>query len=233
MNLIKKKKKRTADVFASDGGIKLVLSVMRKHGLVVAVQEYGIGLLSSILKANTNAVICDEFVDEEGISTVLAAMMIHPKHGPIQLYGFDVLIHLLTSKSGIGISIHKEYKRRIVEETNAVNVVTDAVNIYHKKNPKIQDRGSTLLKMLSFTYGSSSSSTPDYSAVIQSALPFIKSSSFDDTCSSTSSTADSSYNNAPSAVFSSISSHVRSSTQNMRSSTQNMRASITQKMLSL
>merc|ERR1712154_370991 len=108
---------------------------------------------------------------------------------------------------------------------------TDALNIYHKKNPKIQDRGSTLLKMLSFTYGNSSSSTPDYSAVIQSALPFIKSSSFD-TCSSTSSTADSSYN-APSAVFSSISSHVRSSTQNMRSSTQNMRASITQKMLSL
>merc|ERR1711971_7108 len=162
-------------------------------------------------------------------------MGIHPKHGPIQLYGFDVLIHLLTSsnnKNG-GSGIHKEYKRRIVEETNAVNVVTDAVNIYHRKNPKIQDRGSTLLKMLSFTYNSSS--TPDYSAVIQSALPFIKSSSFD-TCSSTSSTADSSYapsNAAASAVFSSISSHVRSSTQNMRSSTQNMRASITQKMLSL
>merc|ERR1712176_1060258 len=99
------------DVLALDGGIRLVLVVMRRHGLAVAIQEYGVGLLASILKlsstetttATSAATACREFVDEEGISTVLAAMMIHPDHAAVQACGCDVLARV--------VNLNQTYKR--------------------------------------------------------------------------------------------------------------------------
>merc|ERR1712238_635239 len=184
-----------SDFFATDGGIPLLLHVMRRHGLVMAIQEYGIGLLASILKTtittwaktkNSSAAVavCNEFVEEEGISTVLAAMMIHPKnHGAIQVHGFDVLIYLLTNENNLK-GIHrnpnsrnrnrnrKEYKRRILEETNTVQVVNDAM-LHHPTNKGIQQRGSTLLKMLSSSSSSTSTMPTKMPKLLPTSLPQI------------------------------------------------------------
>ena len=179
----KQRNRHTVDVFASDGGIRLGLYVMRKHGLVVAVQEYGIGLVASIMKSNPQSMCHKEFMDEEGINTILAAMMIHPKHGPIQLHAIDVLIYLLNSgtsnnqdsiMNNLGstmtrIFVNPEYKRLIVDETNAVQIITDAIAL-HKSNTMIQNRGSTLLQLLSQTSSARASATSALSSSITSTL---------------------------------------------------------------
>ena len=183
-----KQQEQQQDVFASDGGIKLVLHVMRRHGLAVAIQEYGVGLLASILKEtmmtmpttisdalsssssmtnkkkNANIAVSNEFINEEGISTVLAAMMIHPDHGAIQVHGCDVLIYLLKVNNG-----NNKYKQFILDETNAVRVINDARS-YHKTNKGVQSRASVLLKTLL-----SSSSSPSISTAATTATSILSS----------------------------------------------------------
>jgi hypothetical protein len=146
------------DILASDGGIRLVLAVMRRHGLAVAIQEYGVGLLSGILKsAISSHAIRREFVDEEGISTVLAAMMIHPDHAAVQSHGCDVLIQLMAIDKHPMENGYSEtatfaayYKKCILEETNAVAVVQDSMERF-RTNKGVQHFGSALLQELSTT----------------------------------------------------------------------------------
>jgi len=147
-----------SDILASDGGIRLVLAVMRRHGLAVAIQEYGVGLLAGILKTAINSdAIRREFVDEEGISTVLAAMMIHPEHAAVQSHGCDVQIQLMAidkhpMENGYSESatFAAYYKKCIMEETNAVAVVQDSMKRF-RSNKGVQHFGSALLKELSTT----------------------------------------------------------------------------------
>merc|ERR1712021_106053 len=147
-----------ADILVSDGGIRLVLAVMRRHGLAVAIQEYGVGLLAGILLSaiRHNAIRC-EFVDEEGISTVLAAMMIHPDHAAVQSHGCDVLIQLIAidkhpMEDGYSetAAIAMHYKNIILEETNAVVVVQDSMERF-RSHKGVQHFGSVLLQQLSRT----------------------------------------------------------------------------------
>jgi hypothetical protein len=136
----------------------LVLAVMRRHGLAVAIQEYGVGLLSGILKsAISSHAIRREFVDEEGISTVLAAMMIHPDHAAVQSHGCDVLIQLMAIDKHPMENGYSEtatfaayYKKCILEETNAVAVVQDSMERF-RTNKGVQHFGSALLQELSTT----------------------------------------------------------------------------------
>jgi len=144
------------DILASDGGIRLVLAVMRRHGLAVAIQEYGVGLLAGILRsARSFNAIRREFVDEEGISSVMSAMMIHPDHAAVQTHGCDVLIQLMAiSKHPMepGYSEVAEfsayYKKIILEETNAVAVVQESIDRF-QSNKGVLHYGSTLLQELS------------------------------------------------------------------------------------
>jgi len=147
-----------ADILVSDGGIRLVLAVMRRHGLAVAIQEYGVGLLAGILQSaiRHNAIRC-EFVDEEGISTVLAAMMIHPDHAAVQSHGCDVLIQLMAidkhpMEDGYSetAAFAMHYKNVILEETNAVVVVQDSMERF-RSHRGLQHFGSVLLQQLSRT----------------------------------------------------------------------------------
>ena len=147
-----------SDILASDGGIRLVLAVMRRHGLAVAIQEYGVGLLAGILKSSINSnAIRREFVDEEGISTVLAAMMIHPEHAAVQSHGCDVLIQLMAIDKHPMENGYSEiatfaayYKKCILEETNAVAVVQNSMKRF-RSNKGVQHFGSALLQELSTT----------------------------------------------------------------------------------
>ncbi len=146
------------DILVSDGGIRLVLAIMRRHGLAVAIQEYGVGLLAGILKhAISYDAIRREFVDEEGISTVLSAMMIHPDHAAVQCHGCDVLIELMAinkhpMENGYsetaGFSAY--YKKCILEETNAVALVQDSMQRF-RSNKRVTHYGSALLEELSST----------------------------------------------------------------------------------
>lgn len=146
------------DILASDGGIRLVLSVMRRHGLAVAIQEYGVGLLAGILmSASSSGAIRREFVDEEGISTVLAAMMIHPDHAAVQSHGCDVLIQLMAinkhpMEDGYSVAAASAayYKKCILEETNAVAVVQNSMERF-RSHKGVQHFGSALLQELSRT----------------------------------------------------------------------------------
>jgi len=144
------------DILVSDGGIRLVLAVMRRHGLAVAIQEYGVGLLAGILK---NAISYDairrEFVDEEGISTVLAAMMIHPDHAALQCHGCDVMIELMAinqhpMEQGYSetAAFSAHYKKCILEETNAVTLVQDSMQRF-RSHKGVTHYGSVLLEELS------------------------------------------------------------------------------------
>jgi hypothetical protein len=147
-----------SDILASNGGIRLVLAVMRRHGLAVAIQEYGVGLLAGILKSAISYIaIRREFVDEEGISTVLAAMMIHPDHAAVQSHGFDVLVQLMAINKHPMEDGYSEtavfaanYKKCILEETNAVTVVQDSMERF-RSNKGVQHLGSVLLQELSTT----------------------------------------------------------------------------------
>ena len=147
---------REPDILVSDGGIRLVLVVMRRHGLAVAIQEYGVGLLAGILRSATSYdAIRREFVDEEGLSTVLSAMMIHPDHAAVQSHGCDVLIQLMAidkhpMENGYsetaGFSAY--YKKCILEETNAVMVVQDSMQRF-RSHKGVTHYASILLKELS------------------------------------------------------------------------------------
>ncbi len=149
-------KHQDQDILVSDGGIRLVLAVMRRHGLAVAIQEYGVGLLAGILK---NAISYDairrEFVDEEGISTVLAAMMIHPDHAALQCHGCDVMIELMAinkhpMEQGYSetAALSAHYKKCILEETNAVALVQDSMQRF-RSHKGVTHYGSVLLEELS------------------------------------------------------------------------------------
>lgn len=162
---------------------------MRRHGLAVAIQEYGVGLLASMLGNNHNrACASREFFDEEGISTVLAAMMIHPDHAVIQFSGCDVLIGLvvvehnynpynLLEPEDSGAAAH--YKQCITEDTNAIAVVRDAMERFPTQK-YLQHRGSVLLRALSSTRTSLKKSVVDSlsSAAAASKSTALQSSSF-------------------------------------------------------
>jgi len=147
-----------SDVLVSNGGIRLVLAVMRRHGLAVGIQEYGVGLFAGILKSDTSYnAIRREFFDEEGISTVLAAMIIHPGHAAVQSHGCDVLIQLLTinklplEDEYLGtVAVAAYYKKCILEETNAVAVVQDSMDRF-RTHKVVQYFGTALLQELSST----------------------------------------------------------------------------------
>jgi len=151
-------RQQQSDMLASNGGIRLVLAVMRRHGLAVAIQEYGVGLLAGILKSAISFIaIRREFVDEEGISTVLAAMMIHPDHAAVQSHGFDVLVQLMAINKHPMEDGYSEtavfaanYKKCILQETNAVMVVRDSMERF-RSNKGVQHLGSVLLQELSTT----------------------------------------------------------------------------------
>jgi hypothetical protein len=144
------------DIIASDGGIRLVLAVMRRHGLAVAIQEYGVGLLAEVLKSATNHdAIRREFVDEEGINSVVAAMMIHPDHAAVQCHACDLLMELMDIDKHPMENGYSEtagyaafYKKRIVEDTDAVSVVQDSL-VRFKSHKGVQHFGSALLQELS------------------------------------------------------------------------------------
>ena len=147
---------RDPDILVSDGGIRLVLAVMRRHGLAVAIQEYGIGLLASILK---NAVRYDairrEFVDEEGISTVTSAMMIHPDHAAVQSHGFNLFNELIAinkhpMEDGYSerAGYSAKYKKILLEETNVVIFAEDAMQRF-RSHKAVNHNGSMLLEGLS------------------------------------------------------------------------------------
>ncbi|VEU36967.1 unnamed protein product [Pseudo-nitzschia multistriata] len=156
------------DVLASNGGIKLVLAVMRLHGLAVAIQEYGVGLLASMLGSGSNntsnghtprsrAAALREFFDEEGIVTVISAMVIHPDHALIQSTGCDVLIRLVVVDHSPYNLLEADpeataeaafYKRCILEDTNARAVVEDALERFPTQK-YLQHRGAILLGALS------------------------------------------------------------------------------------
>lgn len=131
---------------------------MRRHGLAVAIQEYGVGLLAGILmSASSSGAIRREFVDEEGISTVLAAMMIHPDHAAVQSHGCDVLIQLMAinkhpMEDGYSVAAASAayYKKCILEETNAVAVVQNSMERF-RSHKGVQHFGSALLQELSRT----------------------------------------------------------------------------------
>eukprot|EP00536_Pseudo-nitzschia_multiseries_P002395 jgi/Psemu1/283692/fgenesh1_pg.31_\ len=130
--------RRQQTALAADGGIKLVLAVMRRHGLAVAIQEYG-------------------FYDEEGISTVLAAMMIHPDHVAIQSSGCDVLIRMVVPEPRNRFDLLEDdsealeacayYKRCLREETDATGTIEAALERF-PTNRYLQHRGAVLLKAL-------------------------------------------------------------------------------------
>ena len=173
-----KEQNQQSDIVASDGGIRLVLAVMRRHGLTVAIQEYGVGLLAGILKnaINYNAIRC-EFVDEEGISTVLAAMMIHPDHAAVHSHGCDVLVQLMTidkhpMENGYSetAKFSAHYKKCILEETNAVTVVQDSMERF-RNHKGVQHYGSALLQMLSVSSKAALISSNIRSSIISSIRP--------------------------------------------------------------
>mmetsp|Transcript_19663 Transcript_19663/g.45860 ORF Transcript_19663/g.45860 Transcript_19663/m.45860 type:complete len:950 (+) Transcript_19663:152-3001(+) len=149
---------RQPDILASNGGIRLVLAVMRRHGLAVGIQEYGVGLLAGVLKSSvSHDAIRREFYDEEGISTILAAMMIHPGHAAVQSHGCDVLIQLMAIDKHPAEEGYPEtaalaayYKKCVLEETNAVALVRDSLDRF-RTNQVVQRYGTALLQELSRT----------------------------------------------------------------------------------
>jgi hypothetical protein len=123
------------DVMASVGGIHIILAAMRRHGLNVQVQEFGVGILSGLCLDDKNHA---EFVNEEGISTVLAAMMIHPEQASIQACCCDLLVNLACSDPS--------YRHAIIDG-NGLMVVNDAMK-RHRSHRGVQSCGSELLKVL-------------------------------------------------------------------------------------
>jgi hypothetical protein len=123
------------DVMASVGGIHIILAAMRRHGLNVQVQEFGVGILSGLCLDDKNHA---EFVNEEGISTVLAAMMIHPEQASIQACCCDLLVNLACSDPS--------YRHAIIDG-NGLRVVNDAMK-RHRSHRGVQSCGSELLKVL-------------------------------------------------------------------------------------
>lgn len=118
------------------GGIRIILSAMRRHGLNVQIQEFGAGVLSGLCLDERNHL---EFVNEEGISTILAACMIHPDQPSIQACCCDLLVNLATADPS--------YKRFIVDG-NGVMIAKDAM-VRHQSHKGIQNRGRELLNALS------------------------------------------------------------------------------------
>ena len=147
---------QTHDVLASYGAIKRVLAVMRRHGLAVAIQEYGVGLLGGILQNGKDSA-CKELFEEEGISTVISAMMIHPDHLAIQIGGCNILHQMVTVHHHNPYNLLEDdsqqvaranfYKKCIVQDTDAESLVRSALDRFPTQK-RLQHRGTLLLRAL-------------------------------------------------------------------------------------
>ncbi|KAL3917229.1 MAG: hypothetical protein SGILL_004808 [Bacillariaceae sp.] len=121
------------ETMASVGGIKLVLHLMRRHGLNKKTQEHAAGILSGLCQ---DPATHEEFVSEEGISTIVSAMTVHPYQPGIQAFGCDVLASIAGSSA--------EYKQQVVDD-NARELAKEAMD-NHQRHNGVQNRGSVLLK---------------------------------------------------------------------------------------